>query len=102
MLRRPRCATIFPYATLFRSVARLVIVPGPLSVALFKASAVWLLSKFGVNVATVLVKNSRPAPPMRSQEHTTELQPRRELGCGPLFYKTREDTVEIVPPCLWR
>src|SRR5690349_22875952 len=67
MLRRPPRATLFPYTTLFRSVSA--------------ASAV-------VRIAPLVAKKQTPARERgRSEEHTSELQSRRELVCRLLLEK---------------
>src|SRR5690349_22462909 len=92
MLRRPPRSTLFPYTTLFRSGRRLtdatswvvslglvadqfdVVVigggPGGYAAALYGAAA-------GLNVC-------------RSEEHTSELQSRRDLVCRLLLEKKKK------------
>src|SRR5258705_13928716 len=67
MIRRPPRSTLFPYTTLFRSPARAgsaICSPGTLT-------------------------SPPPSPPQRSEEHTSELQSLRHLGCRFLPKKTR-------------
>src|SRR5690349_24194941 len=68
MIRRPPRSTLFPYTTLFRSL-------GWFCVWLFPHGAPSLLS-----VAQVT----------RSEEHTSELQSRRDLVCRLLLEKKKE------------
>src|SRR5438874_7776868 len=69
MIRRPPRSTLFPYTTLFRSRHRsnhrVVIVRNP--------------------VRPVVVVKLRP----RSEEHTSELQSRRDLVCRLLLEKKK-------------
>src|SRR2546422_1792489 len=68
MIRRPPRSTLFPYTTLFRSLRRCtdrLRPPQPPAEA------------------------GRPAPATRSEEHTSELQPRLHLVCSLLLEKTK-------------
>src|SRR6266849_4516443 len=68
MIRRPPRSTLFPYTTLFRSAAR--AGPGPY----------------------LSIPRSRPLRgrrPVRSEEHTSELQSRVDLVCRLLLEKTK-------------
>src|SRR5215471_20947720 len=67
MIRRPPRSTLFPYTTLFRSRRPPFV---------------------GQTAVEILVAHmSRPVP--RSEEHTSELQSRRELVCRLLLEKTK-------------
>src|SRR2546428_3845351 len=76
MIRRPPRSTLFPYTTLFRSVAR-VYASGayqPLldtSPELIGADQLW-------------------GPDFRSEEHTSELQSRSDLVCRLLLEKKKK------------
>src|SRR2546430_8731002 len=73
MIRRPPRSTLFPYTTLFRSLASLRQIPPP----------------------TRLPRRDRAAPPMplraRSEEHTSELQSQSNLVCRLLLEKKKHD-----------
>src|SRR6266496_6218079 len=70
MIRRPPRSTLFPYTTLFRSHARLRAPPsGP----------------------TLATHGSR----LRSEEHTSELQSRRDLVCRLLLEKKKKHKQHI-------
>src|SRR5438874_5775128 len=71
MIRRPPSSTLFPYTTLFRSVTppRWSSRPGP-----SRPSGSW-----------------RPRETRRSEEHTSELQSRRDLVCRLLLEKKKKD-----------
>src|SRR5258705_9391967 len=73
MIRRPPRSTLFPYTTLFRSPCW---PRGPCS-----------------------PRAEEPAPPPRSEEHTSELQSLRHLVCRLLLEKKQTiilDKVEVV------
>src|SRR5204862_4050575 len=73
MIRRPPRSTLFPYTTLFRSSAVwLLMGDGPLDIALPVAHYV----------------------PERSEEHTSELQSRRDLVCRLLLEKKKRQNGE--------
>src|SRR5246127_2558490 len=65
MIRRPPRSTLFPYTTLFRSLARQL--PGA-----------------GSEVEDPV---ARPEPELRSEEHTSELQSQSNLVCRLLLEK---------------
>src|SRR5438874_12373598 len=71
MIRRPPRSTLFPYTTLFRS--------GPASVLAVDMNETGLYELEGDLAAT------------RSEEHTSELQSRRDLVCRLLLEKKKKD-----------
>src|SRR5438105_9226097 len=71
MIRRPPRSTLFPYTTLFRSVAM---------------SAAWRASVAGLSTTTGVLC----AIAQRSEEHTSELQSRVDLVCRLLLEKKKE------------
>src|SRR5438874_13352060 len=73
--RRPPRSTLFPYTTLFRSVSGMVGAGAGVA-ALWWGDA-WLLSARGLFVSP------------RSEEHTSELQSRRDLVCRLLLEKKK-------------
>src|SRR5438874_6913533 len=76
MLRRPPRSTLFPYTTLFRSkVIRLSPDGEP---EIYRAT-----QTFGTVLENVVVD------PERSEEHTSELQSRRDLVCRLLLEKKK-------------
>src|SRR2546421_6651011 len=88
MIRRPPRSTLFPYTTLFRSkppacftipytVASPSPVPLPLSFVVKNGSKM-----------RALVCSSMPMP-VRSEEHTSELQSRSDLVCRLLLEKKK-------------
>src|SRR2546426_6665442 len=96
MIRRPPRSTLFPYTTLFRSVATAV---------LFYVSY-WLLSKIDVAKWNAFVKGRMEEAlstgssfalgsvaflAVRSEEHTSELQSPCNLVCRLLLEKKKEN-----------
>src|SRR3712207_7741490 len=93
MIRRPPRSTLFPYTTLFRSVAaadhtsrlspRRLTFSSPLSPDA-------LSSPMNTTVAT-----PRPKIASRSEEHTSELQSRQYLVCRLLLEKKKKENKVI-------
>src|SRR6266576_3531252 len=79
MIRRPPRSTLFPYTTLFRSRA-----PRPRSLRRRQP------------------RTTRARQPTRSEEHTSELQSRRELVCRLLLEKNKSKRSGIIKWCSWR
>src|SRR3712207_7468927 len=84
MIRRPPRSTLFPYTTLFRS-ARSTNRPRP------PAAERAFLRPIPSPSSSVLRRRSRsarlPRTPLRSEEHTSELQSRQYLVCRLLLEK---------------
>src|SRR5690349_23605853 len=80
MLRRPPRSTLFPYTTLFRSLADL----GGEQVVLELGKLAGALHAVGVN------DHRHVAFEVRSEEHTSELQSRRDLVCRLLLEKKKQ------------
>src|SRR5690349_22772414 len=88
MIPRPPRSTLFPYTTLFRSGAE-----GTTNVHLALSSP---SGQAGPSHATRSMAPSRVAPSLprklflRSEEHTSELQSRRDLVCRLLLEKKKQ------------
>src|SRR5690349_23998121 len=98
MIRLPPCSTLFPYTTLFRS-GREVVVDPPAGVVVERLAAVRPPRVRPVDLAGEAAPDVYPAEPgaalpvdrrdglargageARSEEHTSELQSRRDLVC---------------------
>src|SRR2546429_5224874 len=76
MIRRPPRSTLFPYTTLFRSPTRLRNRTSPGSSPASTATASSMIS-------------SAKQTPVRSEEHTSELQSRLHLVCRLLLEKKK-------------
>src|SRR3712207_6965188 len=101
MIRRPPRSTLFPYTTLFRSLAQrvdrhavlgdvgvdVVVGPGGQRVQLDHLPLGVPVDDLGVRAARRLV-----AAHARSEEHTSELQSRQYLVCRLLLEKKKKST----------
>src|SRR3712207_8117057 len=89
MIRRPPRSTLFPYTTLFRSQASLIgqgcVRPG-LAKATFGTGGMLDLC-FGPDRPSFLTRGPAGTFPIRSEEHTSELQSRQYLVCRLLLEK---------------
>src|SRR5690349_23778317 len=84
MTRRPSTSTLFPYTTLFRSIVISPrVMPGPRG-ATFEHEPIAFGARYGVG------GHRRPSVTNRSEEHTSELQSRRDLVCRLLLEKKNQ------------
>src|SRR5690349_22939440 len=95
MLRRQPRSTLFPYTTLFRSmiVLNMMLVVGYGGLLLHGASQAVTRSAFAVLVVSILIETAlrlRQFRRLRSEEHTSELQSRRDLVCRLLLEKKKK------------
>src|SRR5256886_7320821 len=85
MIRRPPRSTLFPYTTLFRSnppdPTAVILIPK--DVALKRVCVAVSLEK---NLLTVAMSD-----PLRSEEHTSELQSQSNLVCRLLLEKKKKN-----------
>src|SRR2546430_13117961 len=77
MIRRPPRSTLFPYTTLFRSRKRR-FEDQPLSCQRVRQGE------------SDAVQKHAPQPPLRSEEHTSELQSQSNLVCRLLLEKKKK------------
>src|SRR3712207_7405350 len=92
MIRRPPRSTLFPYTTLFRSMNKWANDPIPMPGAAYKQ---WVrdfyqenkLVKGEIRLRGRRVDLSNIRMPLRSEEHTSELQSRQYLVCRLLLEK---------------
>src|SRR5687768_17696794 len=102
MLRRPRCSTLFPYTTLFRSLTTLlfpITILGSFKYIAKKEKAFYaMMLLLETGVLGVFMANDLflffmfwevMLVPMRSEEHTSELQSRLHLVCRLLLEKKK-------------
>src|SRR5260370_20207772 len=86
MIRRPPRSTLFPYTTLFRS--RSWVTPGTPST--IRSQSRNMSSRTSVErTPTATVRTD--AMPLRSEEHTSELQSHLNLVCRLLLEKKKTD-----------
>src|SRR3712207_8923801 len=98
MIRRPPRSTLFPYTTLFRSH---VVAGDDLLAAAGQRQhdpLVAVLDHQPRQVATVLRHHRRG--PVRSEEHTSELQSRQYLVCRLLLEKKKKHN-STTPPLIY-
>src|SRR5690349_23995942 len=89
MIRQPPRSTLFPYTTLFRSPVRHLLSPVIHNAAFAEAGLDWVFVAFEV------ADGDAPAA-IRSEEHTSELQSRRDLVCRLLLEKKKNKTPKII------
>src|SRR5690349_23531271 len=93
MIRRPPRSTLFPYTTLFRSSEERVGVriDDPLPLTLDQAIEMALRNNNDIDASRNDVHISEYAlESYRSEEHTSELQSRRDLVCRLLLEKKKK------------
>src|SRR5438874_6280422 len=94
MIRRPPRSTLFPYTTLFRSrmparkFSKMSLKAKPIAMPVMPSALIRLA---GVNEGKAIV-NLISA---RSEEHTSELQSRRDLVCRLLLEKKKKYVTQI-------
>src|SRR3712207_6984476 len=93
MIRRPPRSTLFPYTTLFRSLARLLVqlLPEPEAEGLL---ALMLLQESRRSAresadGDLVLLEDQDRSLWRSEEHTSELQSRQYLVCRLLLEKKK-------------
>src|SRR3989442_5322265 len=93
MIRRPPRSTLFPYTTLFRSVAHARAIPANAQVSEIHGSHA------GPSTWWLATAARRPSASVstRSEEHTSELQSRPHLVCRLLLEKKKKIKTRIVP-----
>src|SRR3712207_6978594 len=98
MIRRPPRSTLFPYTTLFRSLAGLIekLETSPALQARVVRAKDELLSGHLPQLAASLWRDARAAlaaqtADPRSEEHTSELQSRQYLVCRLLLEKKKSE-----------
>src|SRR5690349_20065893 len=84
MVRRPPRSTLFPYTTLFRS--RLMLKGAEQYQSIVKVPFIWS----DPQAKSQPKRTGAMASTMRSEEHTSELQSRRDLVCRLLLEKKKK------------
>src|SRR5690349_23979080 len=89
-MRRPPRSTLFPYTTLFRSSAHSGAPPVLPMNLVIRAEGLRLLA-----LEVELAPDRLPPDSGRSEEHTSELQSRRDLVCRLLLEKKKKQKQRI-------
>src|SRR2546422_1092983 len=95
MIRRPPRSTLFPYTTLFRSVAS-----GSIGFASYLHYLAPALPAWGERAVAGAFPLALVALLYRSEEHTSELQSRLHLVCRLLLEKKKKN--KPTPQCMIR
>src|SRR5690349_23187009 len=90
MLRRPPRSTLFPYTTLFRSCELGHRPRRPARAASFAAPTWSVVCGRREPDASRFSRRTLRSPHQRSEEHTSELQSRRDLVCRLLLEKKKK------------
>src|SRR5690349_23836650 len=98
MIRRPPRSTLFPYTTLFRSPvygknAKFAdfFIPGIMTFAVFLLTNLLTITSFVQERLSGTLDRLGASPlTERSEEHTSELQSRRDLVCRLLLEKKKK------------
>src|SRR5690349_23867661 len=88
MLRRPPRSTLFPYTTLFRSASRLRATS--IRSGNFPRCSSRCTARRQTSPERTSPTRSGRSGPERSEEHTSELQSRRDLVCRLLLEKKKK------------
>src|SRR3712207_8304588 len=104
MIRRPPRSTLFPYTTLFRSVAAVsfTFLLSTIMKSSMISMALSIVLAIVFNIFTIMGLLRRYAhylfstfgDPSRSEEHTSELQSRQYLVCRLLLEKKKTSSTE--------
>src|SRR5690242_21080979 len=89
MIRRPPRSTLFPYTTLFRSAFELASYA---CCAMMRFENSFEMFTFEASSAAFWIV---PRPPVRSEEHTSELQSHVNLVCRLLLEKKKKHVQHI-------
>src|SRR2546422_8621963 len=93
MIRRPPRSTLFPYTTLFRSLATIGIALVGTTALSTGLTTAWMLRPAAEAQAQAAPASTAP----RSEEHTSELQSRLHLVCRLLLEKKKKERENNIP-----
>src|SRR5690349_22419091 len=97
MIRRPPRSTLFPYTTLFRSTDFADHRGNMIAILEWsKRNAVYQKNRDFFTDSWVDPYSNSALAQLRSEEHTSELQSRRDLVCRLLLEKKKKNTIQ--PP----
>src|SRR5690349_23038176 len=95
IIPRPPRPTLFPYTTLFRSFVPLHVPPWHVSVCVQASPSVQALPSGFAGFEQMPVAGLHVPATWRSEEHTSELQSRRDLVCRLLLEKKKNKVVAL-------
>src|SRR5690349_22376189 len=95
MIRRPPRSTLFPYTTLFRSSGFYEGIVGAEKFAETKSGGIPGI-KTNDKSGKIEIDLVAPRGTFRSEEHTSELQSRRDLVCRLLLEKKKKKNKKII------
>src|SRR5690349_23624130 len=90
MIRRPPRSTLFPYTTLFRSRRRATVRRPRIAIGAIASPHEPPARRQRHRGELDAAGPRQPAPVARSEEHTSELQSRRDLVCRLLLEKKKK------------
>src|SRR3712207_8324905 len=93
MIRRPPRSTLFPYTTLFRSLAESSLAN---AIAAIKAQRRGRDKEATALLARAEARVGVASPAVRSEEHTSELQSRQYLVCRLLLEKKNNTHIAVL------
>src|SRR2546421_6846796 len=96
MIRRPPRSTLFPYTTLFRSHHPRMFVMASLTDGRGTWPVTFRITGPSGQVLMRLDGDAHFSNPLRSEEHTSELQSRSDLVCRLLLEKKKKKTHKIL------
>src|SRR3712207_7108464 len=98
MIRRPPRSTLFPYTTLFRSLAEgLRTTDEEEQKQIYQDALREVADKHGTSIPAFVSKLWVKKNNVRSEEHTSELQSRQYLVCRLLLEKKNKNSL-VLPP----
>src|SRR5438093_9177440 len=97
MIQRPTRSTLFPYTTLFRSIAEMdtkILEQVKSDQAELKSNLQYLADRIGPRLTGSPQLDQARRGPIRSEEHTSELQSLTNLVCRLLLEKKKKNKRE--------
>src|SRR5687768_18310062 len=91
MIRRPPRSTLFPYTTLFRSAARIAEKMHLAKHMIIRIDMSGIGGSALTDMTLAVPESETAGIPIRSEEHTSELQSRLHLVCRLLLEKKKKE-----------
>src|SRR3712207_7071794 len=96
MIRRPPRSTLFPYTTLFRSEENTSHSFFPAPKYNLGQSGRCRRAASSLCISGIRISQRQMGKPLRSEEHTSELQSRQYLVCRLLLEKKKNNRISII------